>query len=82
MTVGKTIDVRRIEVLDEAIVEVLRAKTPAERVAMVFEAERTMRLILDAQFRSRHPDWDDDRVAREIARRWNPESDRVADICD
>ena len=81
MTVRKTIDVRRIEVLDEAIVEVLRAKTPAERVAMVFEAERTMRLTLDAQFRSRHPDWDDDRVAREIARRWNPESDRAAEIC-
>jgi hypothetical protein len=73
MTIKKNIDVRRIEVLDEAIVELLRAKTPAQRVAMVFDAERTMRLMLEAQIRSRHPDWDDDRVLREIARRWNPD---------
>ena len=73
MGAKRTIDVRRIEVLDEAIVEVLRAKTLAERVAMVFEAERTMRLMLETQIRSGHPDWSDDQVTREIARRWNPE---------
>ena len=48
MAAMRTIDPRRIEVLDEAVVEVLRAKTVAERVAMAFDAERTMRLMLEA----------------------------------
>jgi hypothetical protein len=63
----------RIELLDEAVVEVLRRKTPAERVAMVFDAERTMGLLLAAHLRWRHPDWDAAEVAREIARRRNRE---------
>ncbi len=63
-----------VELLDDAMVEVLRRKTPAERVAMVFDAERTMRLMLEANLHWRHPDWDADRVAREIARRRNRES--------
>jgi hypothetical protein len=58
-----------IELLDDAIVDVLRRKTPAERIAMVFDAERTMRLMLETRLRSRHPDWDADQIAQEIARR-------------
>jgi hypothetical protein len=46
-----------IELLDEAVVEVLRRKTPAERLAMVFAADRTMRLRLEGHLRSCHPDW-------------------------
>ena len=59
----------RIEMLDEAMVEVLRRKTPAERVAMIFAANRTMRLRFEGHLRSRHPDWDTPTVMREIARR-------------
>ena len=58
-----------VELLDEAIVEVLRRKTPVERVAMIFAANRTMRLRLEGHFRSCHPDWDDQAVMQEIARR-------------
>jgi hypothetical protein len=58
-----------IELLDEAMVEVLRRKTPAERVAMILAANRTMRLRLEGHLRSRHPDWDDRTVIEEIARR-------------
>jgi hypothetical protein len=58
-----------IELLDEAVVEILRKKTPTERVAMIFAANRTMRLRLEGHLRTRHPDWDDQAVAREIARR-------------
>ena len=58
-----------IELLDEAMVEVLRRKTPTERVAMIFAANRTMRLRLEGHLRSRHPDWDDQTVMQEIARR-------------
>lgn len=58
-----------IELLDEAVVKVLRQKTPAERVAMIFAANRTMRLRLEGHLRTRHPDWDNQAVMREIARR-------------
>lgn len=59
----------RIELLDAALVEVLRGKTPVERVAMIFAANRTMRLRLEGHLRSRHPEWDDQTVLQEIARR-------------
>jgi hypothetical protein len=59
----------RIEVLDEAVVRLLRAKTPTQRAAMVFAANRTMRMRLEGHLRSRHPDWDDRTIAQEIARR-------------
>ena len=58
-----------IEILDESIVEVLRRKTPTERVAMIFAANRTMRLRLEGHLRTRHPDWDNQTVMQEIARR-------------
>lgn len=58
-----------VELLDPAIVQVLRGKTPTERVAMIFAANRTMRLRLEGHLRSQHPDWDDQAVMQEIARR-------------
>lgn len=63
----------RIELLDEAMVDVLRRKTPAERVAMVFDAEHTLRLLLEAQLGRRHPDWNAEQIGKEIARRRNRE---------
>ncbi len=58
-----------IELLDEAVVEVLRRKTPTERMAMIFAANRTMRLRLEGHLRTRHPDWDSQALMQEIARR-------------
>ena len=67
----RSADARRpcIELLDPAMVEVLRRKTPAERLAMAFAANRTMRLRLEGHLRSCHPDWDTPTVMQEIARR-------------
>ena len=62
-----------IEVLDDAMVAVLRAKTPAERVAMVFDAELTMRLMLQSHLHWQHPRWNPEQIATEIARRWTLE---------
>ena len=67
----RQIQLSRIELLDDAIVEILRRKTPLERVAMIFAANRTVRLRLEAHLRSSHPDWTDQAVAQEIARRMN-----------
>ncbi len=63
------LDERQIEVVDDAVAELLRHKTPAERVEMIFAANRTMRLLIEGGLRSRHSDWDDARISAEVARR-------------
>ncbi len=63
------LDKGQIEVVDDAVAAVLRTKTPAERVAMICAANRTMRLRLGGHLRTIHPDWTDMQVAAEVARR-------------
>ncbi len=63
------LDDGQIEVIDEAQAKVLRAKTPAQRVAMVGQSHRTMRLVIEASLRARHPDWTDEQVDAGVARR-------------
>lgn len=62
-------DPSRIEVIDDAVADVLRRKSPAEKLAMIFAANRTMRLRIEAALRTWHPEWSDDEVRREVARR-------------
>jgi hypothetical protein len=59
----------RIELLHPKVVEILRKKTPTERVAMIFEANRSLHRRLAAHLRQEHPDWSDAEVQQEIARR-------------
>ena len=59
----------RIEVLDDDMVRVLRSQTPEERIAMVFDANRTMRLLLASHFHEQHPEWDQSQIAAAVARR-------------
>lgn len=63
------LDPGQIEVVDEAVAAILRRKTPAERVAIASDAHRTARLMTTAQVRRMHPDWTDEQVRREAARR-------------
>jgi hypothetical protein len=63
------LDPGQIEVVDDAMAEVLRAKQPWERVAMVGQANRTVRHLLAGGIRFRHPNWTDEQVRREVARR-------------
>lgn len=65
----RPIDPRNIEVVDEHLAAVLREKTPAARVEMIFAANRTARLLAAAGVRHQHPDWDDARVQAEVIRR-------------
>ncbi|HZD39496.1 MAG TPA: hypothetical protein VE131_02165, partial [Terriglobales bacterium] len=71
-------DWRRIEVLDDEMAEVLRRKTPAERIAIGFGLWRSARKILRAQLASLHPEWDARRLEHEIARRLSAR-DRVSE---
>jgi len=63
------LDPSNIELPDDRVVAILRGKTIAERAAIVFACNRTMRLRLAGHLRTRHPDWTDEQVAAEIARR-------------
>jgi hypothetical protein len=63
------LDPGQIEVVDPAIAAILRRKTITERVAMVLDANVTMRKLIEGPLRARHPDWTDQQIQREIARR-------------
>ena len=63
------VDWRRIEVVDNAMAEVLRQKNPGERMAIGFGLWRSARMMLKAQLGARYPDWDQRRLDREVARR-------------
>lgn len=62
-------DPRRIEVLDEAMAEVLRRKTPAERIGIGFALWTSAQRMLRTHLASSHPEWDEARIGREVARR-------------
>lgn len=63
------LDPGRIEVVDEAMAEILRQKTPAERIEIGFKLWTSSRKMLTAHLKSSHPDWDDNQVSKEVARR-------------
>jgi len=59
----------RIEVIDRVFASILAAKSPAERVAMVAEANRTARILAEAGVRYLHPDWTESQIQSDVARR-------------
>lgn len=59
----------KIERMDPEMVEVLRRKSGAERLAIAFGMFRSARRMIASQLRSEHPDWDEEAVEREVARR-------------
>ena len=63
------LDAGQIEVVDDGVAEILRRKTPAQRVAMAFAADRTIRQVIAGSIRSRHPEWNESQVREELVRR-------------
>lgn len=63
------IDPRRIEVVDEEMAAVLRSKTGAERLRIASGMFAAARRMLASQLTSEHPEWDEQRVQAEVARR-------------
>ena len=55
--------------VDDQMVEILRRKTPAERLAIAFGLWRSARLILTGCLKSLHPEWDEEKVRQEVVRR-------------
>lgn len=63
------IDSNRIEVLDDAMAEVLRRKSPADRLAIAHAMWRSAGEMLRHALRGEHPGWMDEAIEREVARR-------------
>jgi hypothetical protein len=63
------LDPRRIEVMNEAMAEIARKKTVAERLAVGFGLWRYARRRHEGAVRTDHPDWDDAAVKAEVNRR-------------
>lgn len=68
------LDDGQIEVVDDAVAAILRKKTPAQRVAMVFDCNATMRKMVAGRLRARHPDWSDSQIQQAVAQRMTRES--------
>ena len=58
-----------LEIIDEMTVDVLRKKTPAERLEIASGMWESARVMIRGALRQEHPDWSDEAIVREIARR-------------
>ena len=58
-----------VEVMDDAMADILRQKTEVERLRIAGRMWKSARVILRGAIRTEHPDWDAEQVNREIARR-------------
>jgi hypothetical protein len=63
------IDPSRIEVVDAETARILRGKTGAERLAMANAMFVSARNMLLSHLAAEHPDWSEEQVTREAARR-------------
>ena len=63
------LDPGQIEVVDDTMAEILRRKTPAERIRIGFTLWTSARNMLMTHLRKTHPDWNDDQIKKEVAKR-------------
>ncbi|MSR53710.1 MAG: hypothetical protein EXS09_10540 [Gemmataceae bacterium] len=68
------LDAGQIEVMDEAIAAVLRLKSPAERIAMASDCNRTARDLVAGRLKTQHTDWSEAQIRSEVGRRFSRES--------
>lgn len=60
---------RDFECVDDVMAEILRKKTGAERLKIAFGMFSSARRMLLAYLRAENPDWTEEQVNREAARR-------------
>jgi hypothetical protein len=63
------LDLGQIEVVDDAMAEILRHKTLAERIRIGLALWTSARDMLIAHLKRTHPDWSIEMVQKEVARR-------------
>jgi hypothetical protein len=62
------------EVIDDEMAKVIRAKSGAERLRIASGMYASARRMLLSHLRAEHPDWDEQRIIREAARRLSHEA--------
>lgn len=63
------LDPGQIEVVDDEMAAIFRGKTGAERLEIASRMYSSARSMLLSILRADHPDWDEDQINREAARR-------------
>jgi hypothetical protein len=63
------LDPGQIEVVDDTMAEILRRKTPAERIRIGFALWTSARHMLMTHLKKAHPDWNNGKVEKEVAKR-------------
>ena len=58
-----------VELMDPMMVEIMRQKTPEERLAIAFNMWKTARVMIGGTLRQQHPDWTEEQINQEIAKR-------------
>ena len=63
------ISLNHIDIIDNDMARIIRAKSPGDRLRIASGMFSSARRILLGHLHSEHPDWDEKRVMREAARR-------------
>ena len=63
------LDRGQIEVMDDIVADILRRKTPAERIRIACDLWVSVHHMLITHLSKTHPDWDPKKVEQEVARR-------------
>ena len=63
------LDSKQIEAVENKTAEILKKKTPAERLEIAFGLWRSTAKFLFFCVKSLHPDWNEKRIRREVVRR-------------
>ncbi len=63
------LDSGQIEVIDDVMADVLRHKTPAERLRIGFNLWNSAYKMLKTHLGKTHPEWDAVRLQKEVVRR-------------
>ncbi len=63
------LDRGQIEVVDDIVAEILRRKTPAERIRITCDLWVSVHRMLTTHLRKTHPEWNFKKIEQEVARR-------------
>ncbi len=63
------LDAGQIEAVDDRMAEILKRKSPAERLKIAFGMWRSAKILLLYNIKSLHPEWDEKRLQEEVVKR-------------
>jgi len=63
------LDRGQIEVIDDVVAEILRCKTPAERIQIACDLWTSVHRMLTIYLKNTHPEWNSRKIEQEVARR-------------